>query len=784
MQIKSKKIKICHVASVDITVKFLLLPQLKFLINDGYDVSAVCSGGKWIKDIENQGVKVKTIKITRKITPISDLVSFFRLFLYFRKEKFDIVHVHTPKAGVLGQIAAKLAGVPIIINTIHGLYFNKVSSPFQKIFFIFVKKIAAKCSDLIFSQNREDINTLIEAKIAKSEKIKYLGNGVDIEKFNSKRFSNEFILNKKKELGIDSGFKIIGAVGRLVKEKGYLELFAAFKKVLNKFPQTMLLAIGPEEPEKKDAFPPAIIKDYDIEKNVIFLGERTDVDELYSLMDVFVLPSHREGFPRTVIEAMAMKRPIIATDIRGCQEAIDNGKNGILFSAKDSEKLYNAITFLLENPEKSDNMAEFAREKAEKEFNEELVFFKIKKEYERLLDKKLHCKKNILLDELKICHITTVDITVRFIVLDFLRFLKSQNCKVFIACSFGKWATFLEKEGFSLHNIKMTRRITPISDLVSLIKLFLYFKKEKFDIVHTYTPKAGVLGRIAAKLAGVPAVIHTSYGFYIGVQIPPATRRLIIFAEKIASHFCDLLFSQNMEDIEWAIAKKVVAPKKIKLLTYGIDVARFDPLRFSEDFVLNKKKELGIENKLIIGMIGRFVEEKGYLDLFNAFKIVKNKIPNAVLLLVAPLDKEKEDALDKSILEEYGIENDTILLGYNQELDNIEEIYSLMDIFVLPSYREGLSMSLLEAQAMKKPVIATDIRGCRESVQDSKTGVLVPLKNPGKLAEAIIFFLSNLQKAVITGEAGRKMVLEKFDERIIFDRIKEEYKNLLKKKTK
>ena len=217
-------------------------------------------------------------------------------------------------------------------------------------------------------------------------------------------------------------------------------------------------------------------------------------------------------------------------------------------------------------------------------------------------------------------------------------------------------------------------------------------------------------------------------------------------------------------------------------MTYGIDVKRFDPLRFDQDFILNKKRELGIENKKVIGMVGRFVKEKGYLDLFDAFKIIKKQIPNAVLLLVAPKDREKEDALDKSVLKEYGIEKETVLLGYEEEVANVEEIYSLMDVFVLPSYREGFSMSLLEAQAMEKPVVATDIRGCRESVDNGKTGVLVPLKDLEKLAEAIISFLSNPVKSIEVGEIGRKRVLKEFDESQIFDKIKEEYKILLEKK--
>lgn len=382
------KIKICHVASVDITIKFLLMPQLKFLKSQGYDVYVICSPGKLLKSIEEEGIKVKAIKITRKISPISDLISLAKLFLYFRKEKFNIVHTHAPKPGLLGQLAAKLARVPIIINTVHGLYFTENSSYAKRIFFIFMEKIAAKCSTFIFSQNREDINTIIKERISTPEKMAYLGNGVDINKFNPKRFSEEFITNKKKQIGISENYKILGTIGRLVKEKGYMDLFLAFKKVLDKFPKTILLVIGPEEPEKKDAFSKEIVKNYGIENNVVFLGERMDVDELYSVMDVFLLPSHREGFPRTIIEAMASQKPIIASNIRGCREAISNGENGILFPAHDFEKLYDAIAFLLENPKTAENMANLARKKAEIEFSETLIFNRIKEKYEVLLNKK------------------------------------------------------------------------------------------------------------------------------------------------------------------------------------------------------------------------------------------------------------------------------------------------------------------------------------------------------------------------------------------------------------
>ena len=315
-----KSIKICHVANSDKAVKFLLLPQLEFLKSQGFDVCVVCSFSKWKKEIENCGIKIKDIKITRKITQFRDLLSLLQLFFYFKKEKFSVVHTHTPKAGLLGQLAAKAAGVPVVINTIHGIYSHNK-------FFILIEKIAAKCSDIIFSQNKEDIETLKKENIANEEKIKYLGNGVDLKKFNCKNFSAEFLFKKRKELGIYEDFLAVGIVARLVKEKGYLELFKALKRVLEIFPKTVLLVAGSLEPEKKDALDPREAEKCGIGANVKFLGERTDLDQIFPLMDIFVLPSYREGLPRSVLEAMAEERPIVATNIRGCKEEIDNGIN-------------------------------------------------------------------------------------------------------------------------------------------------------------------------------------------------------------------------------------------------------------------------------------------------------------------------------------------------------------------------------------------------------------------------------------------------------------------------
>lgn len=379
--------------------------------------------------------------------------------------------------------------------------------------------------------------------------------------------------------------------------------------------------------------------------------------------------------------------------------------------------------------------------------------------------------------QLKTCHVVTVDITARFIILGFLRFLKQQGQTPTVVASFGKFKPMLEQEGFRLKDIPMTRSITPLQDVVTLWRLFWYFKQERFDLVHTYTPKAGVLGRIAARLAGTPIVLHTSYGFYVGQQLEAGVMSAILFGEKVAARFCDRVYSQNQEDVVFAIKEGVVPAGKIQLQYYGINLDRFRPGRMSQEAVALKKQQLGLAGKTVIGMVGRFVQEKGYLDLFAAFAKIRQQHPEAVLLLVAPKDPEKDDALDRSVLDEYGINDAVVLLGHEREVDDMENVYPLMDLFVLPSYREGFPFSIMEASASGLPVIATDIRGCREAVEQGVTGILVPAGNADALASAMHSFLADSVLRSMLGNAGRIKAEKDFNEQTVFSTMKQEYES-------
>src|SRR5439155_25667095 len=223
-----------------------------------------------------------------------------------------------------------------------GFYFHDQMPAAWRRFYITTEKIAACCSDIILSQNSEDIQTAIRERICESQKIKFLGNGIDVQRFDRVALNPEDFRRKRQELGLSSHTPVIGFVGRLVAEKGTLELLHAARIILNRRPEVRFLFVGCVDSEKKDALTPKAARQYGVAHACIFTGTRHDMPELYAIMDVFALPSHREGFPRVPMEASAMGVPCVLTNIRGCREAVEHNRNGLLTPLGDGQSLADA----------------------------------------------------------------------------------------------------------------------------------------------------------------------------------------------------------------------------------------------------------------------------------------------------------------------------------------------------------------------------------------------------------------------------------------------------------
>ncbi|MGH9057607.1 MAG: glycosyltransferase family 4 protein [Acidimicrobiales bacterium] len=371
--------------TTDISLALLLGPQLEAFVRAGYDVVGVSAPGPFVAGLGAAGIgHVPLAHATRSFSLGDDALAAAELYRLFRRLRPDVVHTHNPKPGVYGRVAARLAGVPVVVNTVHGLYATADDPPTRRAAVYGLERFAAAFSDAELVQNPEDLGTLASLGVPR-RRLHLLGNGVDLDRFaaGSPR-SVEGRRRARAELGAGAGTVVAGAVGRLVWEKGYAELFAAAAELRLRAPQVMVVVAGPDDPAKADGIGTEDRARADA-AGVRFLGHRTDVEDLYAAFDVYVLASHREGFPRSAMEAAAMGLPIVATDIRGCRQVVDDGVTGVLVRVGDAGALAGAICRLAGDAEMRAAMGARAVEKALREFDQRKVIERTLGVYERLL---------------------------------------------------------------------------------------------------------------------------------------------------------------------------------------------------------------------------------------------------------------------------------------------------------------------------------------------------------------------------------------------------------------
>lgn len=376
-------LRVAHIAASDQTLSQLLLNQLQHFRDAGIEVAGISARGPHVDDLDRAGIQFYEVPVTRRFGPLADLRALFALYRLLRRERFDVVHTHTPKGGLLGQYAALFARVPLRVHTIHGLYFPGFMRPSQRWMYVLLEKITLAFSHYNFSQNPEDLPIAIDEGIVSAERLEQIGNGISLVRFDPGRISDHERREIRSELGYGDDELIVGMVGRLVEEKGYLEAFEAARLVKERIANARFIFIGGFE-NKADAIRPDALERMGIADVAQLLGHRRDVERLYAAMDVFMLPSHREGFPRAVMEAAAMGKPCVVTNVRGCRQTVVHEENGLLVPARDPAALADALERLLRSGEERERMGMASRAKAIREFDETKVISAILDAYRKL----------------------------------------------------------------------------------------------------------------------------------------------------------------------------------------------------------------------------------------------------------------------------------------------------------------------------------------------------------------------------------------------------------------
>jgi glycosyltransferase involved in cell wall biosynthesis len=382
------KIKVAHVTAVESTFTALFYNQLKELRRQGLQVTCIATleMPENLRLLDQIGVKFIEVPIQRKLTPFSDLVSVYRLWRVFRREKFDLIHTQLPKSTLLGALAGWLSGTKVV-NTARP-YFTEMPPGLRRTFWVWIERIADYFSDAVMVENPFDFENYVNLKIATREKLSVQGNGIDLSRFDPAKVDNSALDRLKAELKLPPNAKVVGIVARFVIDKGFLELLTAFKELYQKYPNLYLLCAILDLPSERGTVPDDLPEKMGIADRVIILKNRRDMELIYTLIDIFALPTYRDCFPRAIIEAAAMAKPIVASDIPGCQVVVENEKSGLLVPLRDPKPLARAMERLLNDPAFAQSLGENARKHALAELDEQKICQRILDCYQTLLEKK------------------------------------------------------------------------------------------------------------------------------------------------------------------------------------------------------------------------------------------------------------------------------------------------------------------------------------------------------------------------------------------------------------
>jgi len=367
--------------------------------DNGFDVYTISADGPEVAEVLKEGVEHFVVPFTRKITPLRDLQCLILLVSIIRKIKPDIIHTHTPKAGLLGMMAGRICGVPVRMHTVAGLPLM-VTSGLKRTLLEMTERFTYASAHKVLPNSKGLETFMVKELNISQNKIRLIGkgssNGIDTSYFKSTQELRTKAEITRQQYGIKPNDLVFCFIGRIVKDKGIIELVSAFKRVADEIKndpgsrgnarKLFLMMIGPFE-EELDPLPPDVMRFLREDIRVILAGFQDDVRPGLIASDIFVFPSYREGFPNVVMQASLLEVPSIVSDINGCNEIIEHNVTGLIVPPKDERKLADAMLKLAINPDLRRSLAGAAHRYVSMHYDRMAIWEAIRKEYESLTRK-------------------------------------------------------------------------------------------------------------------------------------------------------------------------------------------------------------------------------------------------------------------------------------------------------------------------------------------------------------------------------------------------------------
>jgi glycosyltransferase involved in cell wall biosynthesis len=718
-------VKIAHLTTVDLSLRFLVLAQLEALRDDGHEVIGISAPGPWVDDLERAGIRhVPLESSTRGANAGADLRSALQLWRVLRRERPDVLHTHNPKPGIYGRIIGRIAGVPIVVNTVHGLYATPEDRLTRRISVYGLEAVASRFSDAELIQNPEDFELMRRTRLTKRARL--IGNGVDLGRFDPGRFTNDERRLMRTELGFGVDQVVIGTVGRLVAEKGYPELFAAVRRLDPG--RYVLVVIGAEDPDKRDGLPQDLLARARAD-GVRFLGHRDDVDALYAAMDVFVLASHREGYPRAAMEAAAMGLPIVATDIRGCREVVQRGRSGLLVPPRDASAIAGAITTLGSRSSLRAAMGDSGRKLAGTRFDERRVSQIVLDTYGEVA-----ARKGTPRERVDVLHVVTSDDR-RGAEIDAVELAAALGRRGYrprvVALAPGPFGgglavPLLGRRPLSVATLRRLRREAASAAIV---------------VAHGST----TLPACAAALAGmdVPLV-------YRNIGDPEQWSNTLARRARVRAYMrrVNVVVALTPRAAATIQALHRVAPRRVIPIPVGVSSERHRPADPGSRQAA--RDALGISADAQLGaIIGALSAEKNVALAIDAVA----DLPELHLLVVGAGPED-------SALRRHAARRAPERIHFTGRMRDPRLAFAAADVVLLTSRTEGLPSVLVEAGMCELPVVATDVGYVNEIVENGKTGLVV---DSGRRDELVVAITRALDDGRELGRCARIHCRDRFD---------------------
>jgi len=391
----TRPLTVAVVHNADWTLYLFRASLMRALKARGCRVLAIAPAGRAVESIERDGIVFVDWPLARRNlkNPFPEILSVVRLWSIYRRTKPDLVHHYYLKTNIYGAIAARLAGVKVVITSVNGLGYiftaKSASATLLRPIILALYRLAFALSDVIIFQNQDDIDTLKAGRLVRQGKARLMpsGSGVDLTVFDARAVDDARDGHLRESLGIPKGGAIVMLVGRMLWDKGIAEFVECSRRVRRTVDAQFVL-VGPVDPGNPNAIPGEVLQEWHREGVIHYLGERDNIPELMALSDVLVLPSYREGMSRTLMEGAAMGKAMVTTDVPGCREIVQHGVSGLLVPPRNSAALAEAVEELLLSPDLRNRLSDAARETALREFDEHTVVARLLLLYDTALGNK------------------------------------------------------------------------------------------------------------------------------------------------------------------------------------------------------------------------------------------------------------------------------------------------------------------------------------------------------------------------------------------------------------